>query len=463
MIKQSLSAADLETALSRTPSDLDLRLDCARALVAENLAGRAVMVLAEGARHHPGDPRLAIRLAEILTAQGRHDAAQQVLAAGLRARPDHLELRGLLAAELAADLKTEEALGHLRLLLALLPGQALVLANIGVLLQTGGRVGDAIRHYRRAVALDPGNAVAQVNLGTALLTRGDRQEGFARYEHRRSLPGMRLPPPGLPRWPGGTKVGRLLVSGEQGFGDMLQFARFLPLLAEWADEVWLDCPAEMKRLFSGSPSLAGVISPGDAQPDFDAAAPLLSLPHLLQGGAGLLADSIPYMKAPDDGPALPPDRRPRIGLAWAGRTGGGDLFIRRTLARRGCSFAELAPLWELDRFRWFSLQLGAAARERTEPVTGLDPLIGDFADSAALISQLDLMISIDSAPAHLAGALGTPLWVMLGPGQADYRWGGLTGESPWYPRARLFRAGAEGGWPALAAELAAALQDMDFA
>lgn len=463
VIKESPSSADLESALARNPSDLQLRLAYARALAKEDQAERAIISLAEGARHHPGDPELAMQLADLLTGLGQHDPAQQVLTAGLRARPSHLELRGLLAAELAADLKTEEALGHLRLLLALLPDQPLVLANLGVLLQTSGRTDQAIRHYRRAVALDPANPVAQVNLATALMTGGEYEEGFERYEHRLALPAMRLPPPGLPRWAGASRVGRLLVSCEQGFGDMLQFARFLPLLAEWAEEIWLDCPREMKRLFADSLHLGGVVSPGDPDiPAFDAAVPLLSLPHLLKTGADLLADSIPYMKVPSEGPALPPDRRPRIGLAWSGRAGGGDLFIRRTLDRRACRFEELSPLWSLDQFCFYSLQLGEAAKERTDPVVDLAPLIGDFADSAVLVSQLDLMISIDSAPAHLAGALGVPLWVMLGPGQADYRWGGLSGTSPWYPRARLFRAGKD-GWKKMAADIAAAIRETAFA
>ncbi len=449
--------------IKESPSDLDQILDQARILVAQGQGDRAVILLAEGAHHHPGDPRLAIALAGVLTGQGQHEPAQQVLTAGLRARPNHLELRGLLASELAADLKTEEALKHLRVLLALLPDQALVLANVGVLLQTTGRVDEAVRHYRWATALEPGNAVAQVNLATALMTNGEYEEGFGRYEHRQALPLMRLPPPGLPRWPGGVTVGRLLVSCEQGFGDMLQFARFLPLLAEWADEVWLDCPREMKKLFGTSLNLTGAVSPGDTNlPGFDAAVSLLSLPHLLKMGADLLTDSIPYLKVPSEGPALPPDRRPRIGLAWSGRAGGGDLFIRRTLDRRTCRFEELSALWSLDQYCFYSLQLGEAAKDRTDPVIDLAPLIGDFSDSAVLVSQLDLMISIDSAPAHLAGALGVPLWVMLGPGQADYRWGGLEGTSPWYPKARLFRAGKE-GWKSLAADVAAALQKEEFA
>jgi Tfp pilus assembly protein PilF len=454
---------DLEAALARQPADLPARLAYAGALAAANQGDRAVITLAEGGRYHPGNAELAVHLAQLLTGQGQHDPAQQVLAAALRARPDNLELRGLLAAELAADLKTEAAIRHLMLLLALFPGQPLVYANLGVLRQTAGDIDGAVADYHHAIALDPANPVAQVNLGTALMTLGNYEEGFARYEHRLALPGMRLPPPGIPRWPGKVPVARLLVTAEQGYGDVLQFARFLPLLVQFAGKVWLDCPTEMKRLFADLPGLAGVVGPGDAVPPVDAAVPLLSLPHLFGTGADLLADSIPYIKVPAEGPALPPARRPRIGLAWSGRAGGGELFIRRTLQRRSCTFAELAPLWSLDDFCWFSLQMGQAAGDCRAPVQSLAPLIGDFADSAVLVSQLDLMISIDSAPAHLAGAIGVPLWVMLGPGQADYRWGGASGDiSPWYPKARLFRVG-KAGWAAAAAEMAEKLRNEPFA
>lgn len=464
MTKDSLTLADLAEALFHSPADLSLRLAYGRALAADGQGDAAVIALAEGARHHPGSPELAVALAQLLTGGGQHDPAQQVLSAALRARPDHLELRGLLAAELAADLKTEAAIGHLRLLLALLPDQALVYTNLGVLRQTLGDTDAAIADYRRAIQLDPANPVTRVNLGTALMTLGEYAAGFEQYEHRLSLPALRLPPPGLPRWRGGERVERLLVTAEQGYGDMLQFARFLQLLAPRAEEIWLDCPTEMKRLFAGLPSLQGVVGPGDPLPAVDAAVPLLSLPHLLGTGADLLADSIPYIKVPAEGPALPPDRRPRIGLAWSGRdgAGAGELFIRRTLGRRSCSFADLAPLWSLDEFVFFSVQLGEAARDCRAPVRDLSPLIGDFADSAVLVSQLDLMISIDSAPAHLAGAIGVPLWVMLGPGQADYRWSGAGGASLWYPRARLFRARTS-GWAALAAEVANALRAEPFA
>ena len=218
-----------------------------------------MITLAEGARYQPGNPDLAIALAQLLTKRGQHDPAQQVLGAALRARPAHLELRGLLAAELAADLKTLEALPHLKLLLAVLPDQPLVYANLGVLHQTAGDAKTAIVDYRRAITLDPANAVAQVNIGTALLTIGEYGPGWEHYEHRLSLPHIRQPPRGLPRWRGNQPAGRLLVTAEQGFGDTLQFARFLPLLSQWAEEIWLDCPREMKPLFAGMAPLAGVV------------------------------------------------------------------------------------------------------------------------------------------------------------------------------------------------------------
>ena len=463
VIKDSQSLPELEAALSRTPADLSLRLDYAKALSAGGQGDRAVIALAEGARHHPGNPQLAIELAQLLTSRGQHQEAQQVLVAAMRSRPDHLELRGLLAAELAADFKIGEAMRHLKLLLAIHPGLSLVYANLGVLLQTIGEPEAAIAVHRRSLCLDDTNPTTQVNLGIALMTVGEYRDGLAHYEHRLSLPHVRPPPRTIPRWTGGTKVGRLLVTAEQGYGDLLQFARFLPLLSEWADEIWLDCPPQMKPLFAGAAPLAGIVIPGDALPAADATVPLLSLPYCLGTGGDLLASSIPYINVPAEGPALPPDRRPRIGLAWSGRTGGpGELFVRRTLGRRSCSFADLAPIWSLEDFCFFSLQYGVAGRECRPPVRDLSPLIFDFAHSAVLASQLDLMISIDSAPAHLAGALGVPLWVILGPGQADYRWGGAKGTSPWYPNARLFRAGA-GGWAALAADVASALREATFA
>jgi Flp pilus assembly protein TadD len=443
----------LRQALAAAPDQLILRMDCALALAGED-ADAGIAILAEGARFHPGDPDLAARLARLLGEHGRHHEAQLVLRAALGARPRHLELRGLLAAELAADLDTAPALAQMRLMQAMLPGQSPLYANQGVLLQSLGELEDAIAAYRRAILIDPANHVAQVNLGTALMTKGDYESGFAHYEHRLFLPDMRLPPAALPRWQGEDLRGRrLLLSAEQGFGDLLQFVRFLPLLAERGGEVWLDCPPEMRRLLASLPGIGGIVCPGDQVPPMDFAAPLLSLPWILGSGGALMAETIPYVKAPWPGPRFTADPRVRIGLVWRGRPAKGELFIRRTLARRSCRLADLAALWRRDEFAWFSLQVDGKAEVAGTPVADLSPLIGDFADTAAIIAQLDLVISIDTATAHLAAAMGKPLWLLLAPGQCDYRWNGTTGGSPWYPAARLFRAGRD-GFAALAAEAA---------
>jgi tetratricopeptide (TPR) repeat protein len=421
----------LERALSVWPRELLLRMDCALGFAGLGAIDRAVAILAEGARYHPGNPDLAARLARLLSDHGRHSDSQAVLRAALAARPDHLELRGLLAAELAADLAFSEAGQQMRLMQTWFPEQSPLYANEGVLRQSQCDLAGAMTAYRRAVAIDPENHVAQVNFATALMSQGDYAAGWIRYEHRLHLRDMRLPPAGIPRWQGESLEGkRLLVSAEQGFGDLLQFARFLPLLQ---GEIWLDCPVEMKRLMASLPGIKGVLSPGDEVPRMDYAIPLLSLPCLLQTGGKLMSETIPYIYRPRSGPALPADPRRKIGLVWSGRPAKGELFIRRTLARRSCLLSDLEPLWRLPQFAWYSLQLG----ERVEPpLIDLAPLISDFADSAALIDQLDLVISIDTAAAHLTAAMGKPLWLLLAPGQCDYRW---TQNCPWYPGIRMFQ------------------------
>jgi len=450
----------LQQTLADAPDNLALRMDCALSLDGMGDGTGAVRVLAEGCQYHPGDAELAARLARLLSAQDRHEDARRVLEAGLAARPSQLDLRGLLIAELAADLSLGPALRHLRILEILVPGQSPIYANIGVLLQSQGDLDDAIHYYRRAIALDAGNHVAHVNLGTALMTEGQFGQGFVHYERRLHLPDMPPPPVALRSWRGEKLAGcTMLVTAEQGFGDMIQFVRFLPLLVAQGARIWLECPVELKRLLAALPFIEGVVSPGDTLPAAaDWTIPLLSLPGLLGCGDDLRSDEIPYLKA-GPGPLLPPDQRPRIGLVWSGRPAKGELFIRRSLARRSCRLDELEALWRRQEFRWFSLQLGDAAAqlaERRTPITDLAPLIGDFADSAALMAQLDLLISIDTASAHLAAALAVPTWVMLAPGQADYRWNGTRGGSLWYPKVRLFRAGT-GGWPAVTEKIGAAL------
>lgn len=444
----------LRRALSLAPADLRLRFDLARALEEGGDLARSIEILAQGAPFHPGDAELAARMGRLLSDHGRHEDAQSVLRAALAARPFDLSLRGLLAAELAADRKTVEALAHLRLLAAFFPDQALFQVNLGVLSQSLGQDAQAERHYGRALAIDSENALAHVNLATLLLSRGEDRDGWRHYEYRRRLPDMRAPPAGLPDWRG--EPGKVLLTAEQGFGDILQFARFLPVAARHA-QLWLDVPDELRRLFKDHPNLEAVIGPGDPVPSVDFTLPLLSLPFALGLAGPEHAPPAPYLSA---APATLSGSGGKIGLIWHGRQPGGELFVRRMLGRRSCPLAALAPLWRKGDHHWYSLQIGAG-RDQLSVAGGriedLAPRIGDFADSAGFMMAMDLIISIDTAGAHLAGALGRPLWLLLSEGEVDYRWKGSDGRSRWYPKAQIFRAGPE-GWAVLAAALSVALK-----
>jgi hypothetical protein len=354
----------------------------------------------------------------------------------------------LLAAEYAGSLKIENALRHFMQAHVLDPQDAKVLVNLGVLYQALGDLETAIGHYRNAIAKNPNLRSAMPNLATALLTRFDFEAGFAAFESRLDVPHMRVLETCIPRWKGEMLDGRrLLVTAEQGYGDMIQFARFLPPLGALAGEVTIECPLALMRLFAALPGVNRVVPTGQPLPEADFTIPFLSLPFVRGCSIAELSASIPYLDLPQGAHFdLPEERIFKVGLVWAGRPASGEVYVRRSLNRRNCSLTALVPLMSVPSVRFYSLQLGDFAGQISEsglPIVDLSDQINDFADTAAAISKMDLIISIDTATAHLAGALGAPLWVLLAPGQADYRWG-LSNITPWYPHARLFRADRSG-------------------
>jgi Flp pilus assembly protein TadD len=425
------------------PQSLKQRFERAGTLASRGHLDDAIVTLAEGARLFPGNPQLAAQFGRLLSNHHRHAEALDVLRAGVRAAPADLPLRGLLAAELAGAMNFTEALGQLRLFAVLAPGESEIETNIGVLNQSLGRWERAITHYRRAIATDPNNGLAHLNLATALLVRGDFRNGFAEFEWRTTLPSVRRRPVDLPPWRGEPLAGRrLLLTAEQGLGDMIQFARFIPNLASLGGTVLLECPPPLVRLLTGLPGLDRCCPMDEPLPVADITASLLSLPHLLD-----LEDAgrARYLTAP---PPVDESPLPSVGLIWSGKPATGEVFVRRSLNRRACQATDLAPLLDVAGIRLFSLQLDQPAA----PFVDLTQGIADFRDTAQRMAGLDLVIAVDTAGAHLAGALGVPLWVLLAPGQADYRWG-VGALSPWYPDARLYRADHR-GWPPLVRALA---------
>lgn len=328
--------------------------------------------------------------------------------------------------------------------LCLDPADAGVWFNLGVTLGDRGAGMGAVAAYGRAVALDPARPAYRFNRAHRLLQAGRWAEGWRDWDARLDE-AVAVPRRGRPWWRGEPLAGRtLLLYAEQGHGDGIQFSRYAPLAAarSGAARVVMECPAPLVRLFRRLPGVDAVY-PLEQAPDFDAVAPLMSLP-------GLFATTPETVPPPVLPPLPPPAGRRRVGLVWRSGDDTGD-------PRRSLPPEALAPLLAVPGIEWVGLQMGPAAGS----VPGLPDGtagIADFADTAQRMAGVDLMVSVDTAAAHLAGSLGLPLWVLLRH-DACWRWLEGRADSPWYPTARLFRQTAPDDWGPVVDAVAAALRD----
>ena len=351
----------------------------------------------------------------------------------------------------------EEALACSSKALELDPDFADAHANIGQVNRQQGRLAEAIARYRRAIAQKPDFAEAHTSLAHALLAKGEFAEGWAEYEWRWQTRAMMAGRRNFaaPVWqgePGGGGI--LLIHAEQGFGDTLQFCRFAPLAATYGWQVVLEVQPPLARLLAQLPGVT-VISQGQPLPEFDAHIPLLSLPHVL----GIDARNIvapPYLKADASLLDIWRSRLQEtakdgllIGLVWAGSHRPALAGIDR---RRSMAPGRLAPLLDIPGLNFVSLQKDGPPMPAALPVTDLMPKIMDFADTAGLIAGLDLVIAVDTAVAHLAGALGKPVWLL---NRFDSCWRWLTGrrDTPWYPSMRIYPQSKPGDWETVIAEM----------
>jgi hypothetical protein len=308
----------------------------------------------------------------------------------------------------------------------------------------------------------PDFVAGHMNLALALLTRGDLHEGLEEYEWRwRGYQGARLPDLGQPLWDG-TPLGddrTLLLWAEQGLGDTIQFVRYAPLLRRFAGRIVLSCQPSLTQVMASAAGRDAVVPAGGALPPFDAFVPLMSLMHRLGTRLETIPAAVPYLGA-DAGrvAALAPRFRGagfKVGLVWSGNPKHGND------RHRSVPLALLRPLLTVPGARLFSLQVGARAEDIAAEglagvITDLAPDLADFADTAAAISQLDLVVTVDTSVAHLAGALGRPTWLLL-PWTADWRWLAGRPDSPWYPSMRLFRQPRYGAWEPAVEDIVASL------
>jgi tetratricopeptide (TPR) repeat protein len=418
---------------------------------------------------------VALDLGEIAEAGDRLARLQQ----RAPARPELLVLLGNHAHVRGAFAEAE---AHYAAALTALPGNPILLYNAGSNLRALGRLEESRRLLEAAHRARPELPMIELGLAHTLLALGDWAAGWAHYESRLRLPLWRWPAPfGLPLWQGEPLAGGLLVFAEQGQGDVLQFARLIPRLKGRAGAVWFLVPRSLERLMraslpgwvrilgEGGGGSGGGGSGGAGPPEgVVAAVPLLSLPQRLGLRLADLPGPIPYLRADPAlvarwGARLGPRREGvlRGGLVWAGEARPEVPHYREVDRRRSMKLADFAPLGEILGIEWFSLQMGPPRAELAHPPKGLairDAMEGvaDFADTAALLAHLDFLVSVDTAPAHLAGALGKPVF-LLSRFDGCWRWLNNQRESPFYPTLRLYAQPRVGDWSTPLAALAADL------
>lgn len=373
--------------------------------------------------------------------------------------PAHFHARVHLGVLLASQKRFSEAEGLYRAALATDPVSPAALSNLGVLLACTSREDDAEACYRTALAHDPAYANASFNLAYILLRQGRFDEGWAAFEARGGYAHLTRYFQ-CPRWHGAPLAGKSLIIGfEGGHGDMLQFARYATVARDLgAAHVAIVCHPALKTLFTRLDGVDTVYGYDEDVPasGWDFWTPPMSFPWVL--GPGTMPASLPYLHADPDkvkqAAAIVTDQRLRVGLAWQGNP-----QFENDADRSLASIDVLAPLFDVAGVAYFSLQKGPG--QLVSPaftVADLTPHLRDFDDTAAFIMQLDLVITVDSAVAHLAGALGKPCWLMLPAFKTDWRWRTGRTDSAWYPAVmRLFWQEVAGDWGGVVLQMRAAL------
>lgn len=380
------------------------------------------------------------------------DGAEHWFRSAVDADSGHLAALNQLGMLLMRQNRLAEGEAVLRQALAVKPDYWLALNNLGVLLHWAGRLEEAEACHRRFIAARPDNGTPHYNLALVLLSRGRFAEGWQEYEWRfRKDDPVPLRYSGIPRWQGDAPAGRtVLVHAEQGYGDTIQFARYLPLLAGRGARIVLECQDRIiAPLFSGMPGLGQVVARGDDLPPLDQQVPLMSLPSLLGEAACHEPVAVNYLTADPVRAALWRERLSAlpgrlVGLVWSGRRGQENNHNRMIPPEL---FARLGGMAGVS---FVNLLVGIDDPEADAALECLNrydarPYLRDFADTAALLSCLDLLISVDTATAHLAGALGKEAWVMI-PYNADWRWSFGLPDCPLYPSVRLYRQEAPFAW-----------------
>lgn len=396
--------------------------------------------------------------------QGRLEEAVSCYEQAIKLNHKHAVAYSNLGMALKDQGRNDAALECCQRAIYLKPVSAYFYNNMGALLQRMGRLDEAIINYKKAIFQKPDFAEAHMNKAFILLMNEDFVEGWSEYEWRLQTSDHGLRAFKQPKWDGSSLEGKsILVHAEQGYGDTIQFVRFLPLVKERGGYMIFECRQSLISLLKNCPGIDRLVertSTGIITEQFDFHIPLLSLPGLFGTQTETIPSGIPYISLDPDlvrrwGARFVHDRNFKIGLVWAGNP------HNRKDRIRSCFLDDFAPLADVPGVSFYTLQKGTASGQALTPprnmkLNNLENQLPDFAETAAVIAHLDLVISVDTAVAHLAGAIGKPVWTLL---QFDPDWRWLIGreDSPWYPSMRLFRQPEPDDWTSVFEEITEAL------
>ena len=461
----------LEKAISCFRRTVDLKPDFPEAhhnlgivLCKMNKFDEAIACLLDALRQKPNFPDAYRTLADVLKDQNRPVQAIGFYEKAIALKPDYVEAYVNKGNVFSEQGRLREAADSYQHALRINSASMDAYANLGKVLVDQGKLLEALDCYDKGLALDPDNGELIFDRSTLLLLMGNLAEGWEGYERRLDRPGWKKTYPHrfeIPRWDGLSFEGKtLLVHCEQGFGDILQFARYLPMVKANGGNIVFEAPKPLLKLFKAFPGVDALVEgPSMDKPGAgcDYFIPLLSLPGLFGTTLSSIPARIPYIHA--DLEKVEHWRKNifgdkiKVGLVWEGKT---------TDAKRSCPIESFGGLAEIQGVQWYGLQKGRAA-DRVADLPGEMGLVNfgeafeDFSDTAGAIENLDLVITIDTAVAHLAGGMGKPVWVLL-KFSPDWRWLMTREDSPWYPTMRLFRQPRPGDWGGVMQNMLEALE-----
>ena len=460
--RDDLAAERIRQALILDPNNPTAHSNFGNALAEQGFLDEAIAAFHRALRLKPDYQKVHYNLGNALRRRGQLDEAALAYRRALQLEPSFPEAHINLGSVLREKGQLDQAMTEFCRALKLKPDYPEAHNNLGDALAEQGRFEEATASFFRALQLKPDDARAKFNYSLLLLLRGDFECAWPLFEERCVALHYTDRRFSKPPWDGRILNGqRVLVHAEHGFGDSIHFIRYAPLIARRGGEVVVECQRALVELFRSVQGVSEVVATGDTLPAFDLHVPMLSQPFIFKTTFQSIPHEVPYLFTESSrreawrGRVRSDRSRLKVGITWAG--------IPRTihLQKRHIPLESLLPLWCVGGVDFFCLQIGDGLKQLRQTPSASSIVdhtehINDFADTAALIAELDLIISVDTAVAHLAGALGQPVWTLLSV-VPDWRWGLKSERTPWYPTMRLFRQLVAGDWDSVIQQVAESL------